>query len=384
MIARTLFSEEHEMFRSSVRKFIEQEMLPNNERWEEEGRVDRSTWLKAGEAGLLCCDVPEAYGGPGCDFLFNAVVIEELARAGLTAPGFTVHSDMVTPYITSFGSEELKQKWLPQMVIGKAIGAVAMTEPSAGSDLQAIRTSARRDGDDYVISGQKVYISNGQNCDVIVLALKTDREAGARGISLILVETDRPGFRRGRNLKKIGLKGQDTSELFFDEVRVPVSNLLGEEGRGFAMLMTKLARERLTQAVRSTVAAEQAVEWTIAYTKERAAFGKTISDFQNTRFKLAELAALNAAGRALVDRCIALYLEDQLDAVDAAMAKLYATDLHFKAVDECLQFFGGYGYMSEYPIARAFIDARVTRITGGAAEIMKQIIGQHLFGGKAR
>lgn len=384
MIERTLFSEEHEMFRESVRKFIVQEMLPSNEQWEEQGQVDRDLWIKAGEAGLLCCDVAEEYGGFGGDFLFNVVVIEELARAGLTAAGFVLHSDMVAPYLTSLASEELKHRWLPEMVAGRAIGAVAMTEPGAGSDLAAIKTYARREGDDYVISGQKVYISNGQLCDLLVLACKTDREAGARGVSLLLVEADRPGFRRGKKLKKIGLKGQDTSELFFDEVRVPASNLLGEEGRGFFALMGKLARERLTQAVRSIVNAETAVAWAVDYTKERKAFGKTISDFQNTRFKLAELTALNAAGRALVDSCIALFLEDRLDPVDAATAKLYATDLHFKAVDECLQFFGGYGYMTEYPIARAFVDARVTRITGGTAEIMKQIISERLFGGKPK
>ena len=379
MIKRTVFAEEHELFRDAVRKFIERELLPHHARWEEQGMVDRQTWLKAGDAGILCCDIAEAYGGAGASFLFNAVVIEELARAGMTGPGFTVHSDMVATYIASFGTEEQKSKWLPKMVTGETIGAVAMTEPSAGSDLKAIRTTATRDGSAYVIKGQKVYISNGQCCDLVVVACKTDREAGARGISLIVVETDRPGFRRGRNLKKIGLKAQDTSELFFDDVRVPVANRLGEEGRGFAMLMTKLARERLTQAIRSITVAEQAVAWTVEYTSERRAFGQAIGDFQNTRFKLAELATLNAAGRALVDRCLEAFLAGELDAVDAATAKLYATDLHFKAVDECLQFFGGYGYMTEYPIARAFIDARITRITGGAAEIMKQIIGQHLF-----
>lgn len=384
MIPRTLFAEEHEIFRDSVRKFVEQELLPNNERWEEQGRVDRDAWLKAGAAGMLCCDVPEAYGGLGVDFLFNVVVIEELARAGLTGPGFVNHSDMVTPYIVSLGSEEIKRKWLPQMVAGEKIGAIAMTEPGAGSDLAAIKTFARRDGDDYVISGQKVYISNGQNCDILVLATKTDREAGAKGVTLFAVEADRPGFRKGQQLRKIGMKSQDTSELFFDEVRVPAANRLGEEGAGFKVLMGKLARERLTQAIRSATAAEAYIEWTVAYTQERHAFGKAIGDFQNTRFKLAELQTLAMAGRALVDRCIALFLEDRLDAVDSATAKLYATDLHFKVADECLQFFGGYGYMAEYPIARAFVDSRVNRITGGAAEIMKQIIAQRMFGGKAK
>jgi alkylation response protein AidB-like acyl-CoA dehydrogenase len=379
MIERSLFAEEHEVFRASVRKFVEQELVPHHERWEEAGRVDREAWRKAGEAGILCCDTAEEYGGPGGDFLYNVVVIEELARAAITGPGFMVHSDMMATYIASFGSEEQKRKWLPKMVSAEVIGALAMTEPGAGSDLKAIRTTAIRDGDDYVINGQKVYISNGQNCDLLVVACKTDPGAGAKGVSLILVEATAPGFKRGKNLKKLGLKAQDTSELFFDDVRVPVSNRLGDENRGFAMLMTKLARERLTQAVRSIVVAEQAIQWTVDYTKERKAFGQTIGDFQNTRFKLAELATLAAAGRTFVDQCIALYLKDKLDAVDAAMAKLYATDLHVKAVDECLQFFGGYGYMLEYPIARAYIDGRVVRIAGGAAEIMKQIIGQRLF-----
>ena len=380
MIKRNIFSEDHELFRESVRKFVEQELVPHHERWEEAGKVDREAWLKAGAAGILCCDAPEDYGGSGADFLYNAVVIEELARAGITGAGFTVHSDMMATYIASFGTAAQKEKWLPKMISGEVIGALAMTEPGAGSDLKAIRTTAVRDGDDYVINGQKVYISNGQNCDLLVVACKTNPAAGARGVSLILVEATRPGFKRGRNLKKIGLKAQDTSELFFDDVRVPVSNLLGEENRGFSLLMTKLARERLTQAIRSIVVAEQAIQWTVEYTKDRKAFDQTIGDFQNTRFKLAELATQTAAGRALVDQWIALFMKDELDPVDAAMAKLYACDLHVKTVDECLQFFGGYGYMLEYPIARAYIDARIVRIAGGAAEIMKQIIGKSLYG----
>lgn len=355
--------------------------MPHHERWEEQGMVDREAWLKAGEAGILCCDVPEEFGGPGADFLYNVVVIEELARAGMTGPGsgFMVHSDMMATYITSFGTQEQKRDWLPQMVTGEVIGALALTEPHAGSDLKEIRCRAVRDGDDYLISGQKVYISNGQGCDLMVVACKTDPDAGARGMSLILVEADREGFRRGKNLKKVGLKAQDTSEMFFDEVRVPKTNLLGEEGGAFPLLMTKLARERLTQAIRSIRVCEAAIGWTVDYTAERQAFGKTIGDFQNTRFTLAELAAATEAGRALVDRCIGLYMDDALDAVDAAKAKLYATDLHCRVVDECLQFFGGYGYMLEYPIARAYTDARISRIAGGAAEVMKHIIGRDLF-----
>lgn len=381
MLKRTLFSSDHEMFRDAVRRFVETELVPHHDRWEAEGMVDRATWRKAGDAGLLCCDVPEAYGGSGADFLYNAVVIEELARAGMTGPGsgFMVHSDMMATYISSFGTEEQKSIWLPKMVSGEVIGALALTEPSAGSDLKAIRTRAVRDGDDYVISGQKVYISNGQQCDLMVVACKTDPDAGARGMSLILVEATREGFRRGRNLKKIGLKAQDTSEMFFDEVRVPVANLLGKEGGAFSLLMTKLARERLTQAIRSIRVAEAAIQWTVDYTSERQAFGGVIGDFQNTRFKLAELATSTEAGRALIDQCMALYMTDELDPVDAAKAKLYATDLHCKVVDECLQFFGGYGYMLEYPIARAYTDARITRIAGGAAEVMKQIISKDMF-----
>jgi acyl-CoA dehydrogenase len=381
MLKRKLFSEDHEHFRESVRRFVDEELVPHHERWEEQGRIDRDTWLKAGAAGLLCCDVPEEYGGPGGDFLYNCVVIEELARAGMTGPGsgFMVHSDMMSTYISSFGTEEQKLKWLPRMVTGEIVGALALTEPAAGSDLKAIRARAVRDGDEYVISGQKVYISNGQSCDLLVVACKTDPAAGAKGLSLILVEADRPGFRRGRNLKKIGLKAQDTSELFFDEVRVPVGNLLGKEGGAFPLLMSKLARERLTQAVRSVRVAEAAIDWTIDYTAQRPAFGQTIGDFQNTRFVLAGLATQTSAGRALVDQCMELYMEDDLGAVDAAKAKLFCTDLHCKVVDECLQFFGGYGYMLEYPIARAYADARITRIAGGAAEIMKQIIGKDMY-----
>jgi acyl-CoA dehydrogenase len=379
MIDRTLFSPEHELFRTTVRRFIAEELAPHHAAWEEAGMVSREAWKNAGSAGLLCADVACEYGGAGADFLFNIVIIEEMANAGITAPGFIIHSEMVAPYIVAFGTEAQKRRWLPQMVTGESIGAVAMTEPSAGSDLKAIRTRAVRDGDEYVITGQKVYISNGQLANLAIVACKTDPDAGARGISLIVVETDRPGFRRGRNLKKIGVKGQDTSEIFFDGVKVPCDNLLGTEGRGFSMLMMKLARERLCQAARGIASAEAAINWTVDYTSERKAFDQTIGDFQNTRFKLAELATRTAAGRTLIDHCIDRFLRDGLDSVDAAMAKLYATDLHCDVVNECLQFFGGYGYILEYPIARAYIDARITRIAGGAAEIMKQIIGNRLF-----
>jgi acyl-CoA dehydrogenase len=376
---RSLFSPEHEMFRDSVAAFAERELVPHHAKWEEQKKVPRDVWKKAGEAGLLCPDTPEEYGGFGADWLYNVVVIEELAKRGLSGPGFMVHSEMVAPYLRKWGSDALKSKWLPAMVAGEAIGAVAMTEPGAGSDLKEIRTRAVRDGDDYIISGQKTYISNGQNCDFVLLACTTDPAAKARGVSIIVVEADRAGFVRGRNLDKIGLKAQDTSELFFEDVRVPAGNRLGDEGGGFSMLMSKLAHERLTQAVRSICVAEAAIEWTVAYTSERKAFGGAIADFQNTQFVLAQLAAETTASRVFTDWCIARHMEGALDPVDAAKVKLVVTDLHNKVVNDCLQFFGGYGYMLEYPIARAYIDARITRIAGGAAEVMKQIIARDLF-----
>lgn len=380
MLKRRLFSDEHEMFRDAVRKFIEREIVPHHARWEEDGIVPRDLWRKAGEAGLLCTNIPEQYGGLGAGFLYNVVITEELARAGASGPGFVVHSDLVAPYISTFGTEEQKRRWLPGMVSGEVIAALGMTEPGAGSDLKAIRTRAVRDGDEYVINGQKVYISNGQLCDVIVLACKTDPEAGARGMSFILVESDRPGFVRGRNLAKIGLKAQDTSELFFNDVRVPASNLLGKEGGAFAMAMHKLAEERLAIAISAITTVETAIGWTVEYTQGRKAFGQRIADFQNTRFKLAELSAQASALRVYVDACIAEHLEGGLDVVEAAKAKMLCTELQCRSVDECLQFFGGYGYMLEYPIARAYIDARVRRIAGGTSEMMREIIGRDLFG----
>lgn len=380
--ARSLFSAEHHQFRETVKRFVEEELVPYHAEWEKEGVVPRDVWRRAGEVGLLCPNIPAEYGGFGADWLYNVVVIEELAKAGITGPGFMVHSEMVAPYILSWGTEELKQEWLPKMVAGEAIGALGLTEPGAGSDVKEISTRAVRDGDRYVINGQKVYISNGQLCDIVVTACKTDPAAGARGVSLIAVECDQPGFQRGRNLDKIGLKAQDTSELFFDNVTAPVTNRLGEEGKGFSMMMTKLAQERLTQAVRSICVAEAAIQWTVDYTSERKAFGGTIANFQNTQFVLAELAAETLSARVFTDWCIARFMEGKLTPVEAAKVKLLVTNLHCKVVDQCLQFFGGYGYMTEYPIARAYIDARITRIAGGAAEVMKQIIGRDLFAGK--
>jgi alkylation response protein AidB-like acyl-CoA dehydrogenase len=379
--SRSLFSAEHEAFRDSVRRFVDEELAPHHADWEDAQIVPRAVWRRAGELGLLCPNMPPEYGGLGADWLFNVVVIEELARAGLSGPGsgFMVHSEMVAPYILAGGSEALKAEWLPRMVTGEAIGALAITEPGAGSDAKAIRTRATREGDDYVIDGQKIYISNGQNADLFITACKTDPTAGAKGVSLIVVDGRAPGVARGRNLKKIGLKAQDTSEIFFAGVRAPVGARLGEEGRGFAMMMTKLARERLTQAVRSICVAEAAIAWTVDYTRERKAFDGTIADFQNTQFTLAHLSAETSALRVFTDWCVARFMRGELTPVEAAKAKLLVTDLHCKVVDQCLQFFGGYGYMLEYPIARAYIDARITRIAGGASEVMKQIIARDLF-----
>ena len=379
MIPRTIFTPEHESFRDTVRRFIETEVTPHHAEWEKVGQVPRSLWKKAGELGLLCVNAPEAYGGQGADFLYSAILIEEMARAGATGPTFYLHSDIVAPYLVDFGTEAQKAKWLPRMATGDVVVALGMSEPSGGSDVQNIRTQAIRDGDEYVINGQKVFTTNGHSADLLLLACKTDPTQKAKGVSLILVETDRAGFTRGRKLEKIGCKAQDTSELFFSDLRVPVSNLLGTEGGGFGIMMTQLAGERLIQAIRAVSASEAAIEWTLAYAVERKMFGQTLADFQNTRFSLANLHAQVLAQRVFVDRCMQLHADGKLDAVDAASCKLVTTDLQFKVMDECLQFFGGWGYMWEYPIARAFADARMCRIGGGTAEVMKQIIANSLL-----
>jgi long-chain-acyl-CoA dehydrogenase len=379
MIPRTLFSGDHDMFRDSARRFIAREIMPFHNEWEKVGMVPRELWRQAGQAGLLCTNVPEEYGGPGADFLYNVVLAEELGRAGATGPGFMVHSDMVATYILTFGTAEQKKKWLPGMVSGELIGALGLTEPDCGSDLKELRTRAVRDGDDYVINGQKTYISNGQICDLIVLACKTDPAAGAKGVSLIVVETTTVGFERGRRLEKLGFKAQDTSELFFRDMRVPATNRLGAEGAGFKMAMHKLAQERLILSANAVAVSEAALGWTIEYTRGRKAFGKPIADFQNTRFKVAELTAQVQSARIFVDRCIELALTEKLDGTDAAMLKLVTTELQCKVVDECLQFFGGYGYMLDSPIAHAYIDSRVRRITGGSSEVMREIIGRKIF-----
>ncbi|CAG2145979.1 acyl-CoA dehydrogenase family protein [Cupriavidus numazuensis] len=375
---RTALREDHEQFRDQVRKFVQREIAPHHHAWEKTGQVPRETWLKAGREGLLLCAIPEEYGGGGGDFGHSIVVIEELMRVLASGPGFPLHSDIVAPYILAYGTEEQRQRWLPAMARGEKIGAIAMTEPGIGSDLKSVRTTARRDGDSYVLSGQKTFITNGANSDVVIVVCKTDPSAGTRGISLIVVEAGTPGFTKGPLLEKIGLKAQDTCELFFDDVRVPAANLLGEEGKGFGYLMHQLAQERLMIAVRSPTVMEAMLEETIAYTKSRKAFGQPVFDLQNTRFKLAEIKAKTVACRVFVDHCIALHFEKKLSPDMAAMAKLYATEAQGQAVDELLQLHGGYGFMREYPVARAFVDSRVQRIYGGTSEIMKEIISRSL------
>ncbi|RZT94927.1 acyl-CoA dehydrogenase [Rivibacter subsaxonicus] len=377
-IERTLFSEEHRQFRDTVRRFMEQDVVPHHEAWEEQGYVDRAVWLKAGENGFLCPTMPEEVGGAGVDRLFSVVLFEEQFRVNATGLGFGLHSEIVAPYLLHYGSEDLKQRYLPRMASGEMIGAIAMSEPAAGSDLQGVRATAVRHGDHYLLNGSKTFITNGWLCDLVIVVAKTDPALGAKGISLFVVDTTMPGFSKGKRLKKVGMKAQDTSELFFDNVRVPVENLLGAEGSGFASLMQELPWERMQIAITSMASAEAALEWTLAYTRERKAFGQEVFKFQNTRFTLAELATEVQIGRVFVDRCIELVLKNQLDTATASMAKSWCTDLQFKVLDACVQLHGGYGYMWEYPIARAWADARVQRIYGGTNEIMKEVISRSL------
>ncbi|MQA63448.1 MAG: acyl-CoA dehydrogenase [Actinophytocola sp.] len=366
-------------FRDMARTFCQKELTPHQERWASEKQVDRELWNKAGEVGLLCLSIPEAYGGGGGTFAHEAVLYEEQAYAGDGAWGVSVHNGIVAHYLLEYASEEKKQEWLPKFASGEMVGAVAMTEPGTGSDLQGIKTRAVRDGDEYVINGAKTFITNGAQCGLVVVAVKTDPDAGAAGVSLIAVETDTPGFRRGRVLDKVGLKGQDTAELFFDDVRVPVVNLLGDaEGQGFIQLMQQLPQERLIIAVTAVAGMAAALEQTLEYTKDRTAFGRPIFGFQNTKFKLAEVATEVAVTRAFVDQCIERHLKGELDVQGAAMAKLWATERVNRVMDECLQLFGGYGYMTEYPIARGWADVRISRIFGGTSEIMKEIISRTL------
>lgn len=379
MLPRQLFNDQHEAFREMVRKFYEKEVIPHTEKYEQQQHIDRELWNKAGELGLLCATMPEAYGGSGVDRLYSMILIEEQAYAGDSATGFSLHSDIVANYILNFGNETQKQQWLPKMATGEVVTAIAMTEPGTGSDLQAVRTSAVLEGDEYVINGSKIFITNGYLCDTAIAVCKTGHsEKGSANLSLIMVEADRAGFSKGKPLKKIGMKGQDTCELFFDNVRVPKENLLGQEGMGFMMLMKELAWERLIVAIICQAGAEAAFAHTVKYTKERQAFGKPISAFQNTRFKLAELRTEIEICRAYLDRCMQLQLIQKLGVDAAAAAKYKISELYSKVVDECLQLHGGYGYMLEYPIARAYLDNRANRIYAGTNEIMKELISRSL------
>jgi len=378
MIPRTLFSPEHETFRDSVRRFMDTEVKPNDDRWQEQGYVDRDVWQKAGANGFLCPTMPEEYGGAAADRRYSVILMEEQARANNTSIGFSLHSEIVAPYLNRYGSEVLKKKYLPKMATGELIGAIAMTEPGTGSDLQSVKTSAIRKGDKYVVNGSKTFITNGWNADLVIVVAKTDPTKGAKGTSLIVVDTTMKGFTKGRRLKKMGLKGQDTAELFFDNVEVPAENLLGQEGNGFIYLMQELPWERMQIALSAVAKTEAAIEWTMDYVRERKAFGKPVASFQNTRFKLAEAATQVQVARVFVDKCIELLLEGKLDAATAAMAKYWVSDLEGKIIDECLQLHGGYGFMWEFPIARAYVDARVARIYGGTNEIMKEVISRSI------
>ena len=379
MLPRNLFNTEHEAFRETVRKFYAKEVVPNIEKYEQQQHVDRELWNKAGTMGLLCATMPEAYGGSGVDRLYSMILIEEQAYAMDSSTGFSLHSDIVANYINNFGNEAQKHYWLTRMASGETVTAIAMTEPGTGSDLQAVRTTAVLDGDDYIINGSKIFITNGYLCDMAIVVCKTgDSEKGSANLSLIIVEADRAGFSKGKPLNKIGMKGQDTCELFFDHVRVPKENLLGMEGMGFMMLMKELAWERMLVAIICQAGAEAALAHTVQYTKERKAFGKTVSSFQNTRFKLAELRTEIDFCRAYLDRCMQLQLEESLGIDAAAAAKYKISEMFSKVVDECLQLHGGYGYMMEYPIARAYIDDRANRIYAGTNEIMKELISRSL------
>jgi acyl-CoA dehydrogenase len=372
--------EELDLLEHASRQFFEQECAPHYEAWEEAGIVDRSAWEKAGEQGLLCAEIPEAFGGAGGSFFHDAVIARQMGLTGIDGFGMMLHNAIVAPYILHYGSEEQKKRWLPRMASGELIGAIAMTEPGAGSDLQGIKTQARKDGNHYVINGQKTFITNGQLANLIIVVAKTDPTQGAKGTSLFVVETDEvEGFRRGRNLDKIGLKANDTSELFFDDVRVTADHLLGaQEGQGFYQLMGQLPQERLLIAVQAQARVERAVAETIAYAKERKAFGKPIIDFQNTQFTLAEAKTAATVIKVFVDHCTERLVKGTLDAATASMAKYWVTDLQSKIIDDCLQLHGGYGYMNEYPIARMFRDSRVERIYGGTNEIMKLLIARSL------
>tara|TARA_B100000886_G_C20407668_1_gene485573 strand:- start:252 stop:1394 length:1143 start_codon:yes stop_codon:yes gene_type:complete len=379
MIPRNLYDSDHEIFRQSVRKFIETQAVPHHDEWEKDGMVSNDIWLEAGAQGFLCPTVSEEYGGVEADFKYNCIVNEEIARSGCTGLGWTLHSDIAVPYIERYGTDFQKQKYLPKCVSGELITAIAMSEPGAGSDLQGAKTTAVLHGDHYILNGSKTFITNGQKSGLVIVVAKTDVNAGSKGISLFLVESEFEGFSKGKNLEKLGMKAQDTSELFFQDVKVPKENLLGEEGRGFIYLMQDLPQERLSIAVGAIANAQALLESTISYTKERKAFGAPIASFQNTQFKLAELSAEISSAEVFLDRCTELLLNDELDTVTASKLKLVATDLQCKVADECLQLHGGWGYMWEYPVCRAFADSRVQRIYGGSNEIMKLIISRELM-----
>ena len=379
---RTIYNEEQKLFQQSVRDFVAKEITPNNAKWEKAQMVSRESWLKFGEAGYLCMQIDEEYGGLGIkDFRYNAIITEELGRTGAAGPavGYPLHSDIVTPYIDHYGNEATKKKYLPKLISGEWIAAIAMTEPGAGSDLQNIRTTAVDKGDYYLVNGSKTFITNGYLSDVVVTAVKTDPTKGAKGTSLLLLDTSMKGFTKGKPFEKIGLHAQDTCELFFENVEVPKANLLGKEGEGFKYMMTELSQERLLVGLSAIAAAEGVLEKTVQYTKERMAFGKPIAELQNTRFKLAEVATEVTIGRSFADRCVELHTEKKLDQSTASMCKYWLTDLQGKAADECLQLHGGYGYIWEYAVARAWADARVQRIYAGTNEIMKELIARNVL-----
>ncbi|MCU1600973.1 MAG: putative acyl-CoA dehydrogenase [Frankiales bacterium] len=376
---RSLYESEHDAFRDSVRAFCEKQIAPHHPDWEKAGIVPRELWIEAGKQGFLGTDVPEQYGGGGVkDFRYNAVVGEEVTRVGGSGVGFTLHNDVVAPYLLKLGTDEQKERWLPGFCSGELITAIAMTEPGTGSDLQGIKTSAKKDGDDWVVNGSKTFITNGINADLVIVVAQTDPSAGARGFSLLVIERDMPGFGRGRNLEKVGMKAQDTAELFFDNVRVPGTNLLGTEGMGFLHLLDCLPHERLSIAVVAVAAARKVLDMTVDYCKERKAFSKPIGSFQNTRFVLAELETEVCIAEQYIDRAVSEHNAGRFDVKDAAMAKWWTTELQTKVVDRCVQLHGGYGYMLEYPVAKAYIDCRVQTIYGGTTEIMKEIIGRSL------
>ena len=378
MIERTLFSPDHELFRDSFRRFMEREIAPHHEAWEEQGYVDRELWRKAGRNGFLCLTMPQEYSGAAGDKLYSVVQMEELARGGFSGVGFGLHSEIVAPYILHYGTGEQKQRYLPKLASGEMVGAIAMSEPAAGSDLQGIRSTAIRQGDgSYLLNGSKTFITNGWHADLVIVVAKTNPVAGAKGTSLLLVERGMRGFETGKRLKKMGLKAQDTSELFFDNCSVPASSLLGGaafENKGFICLMEQLPWERMQIAVTAVAASQAAIDWTVQYVKERKVFGQPLAAYQNTRYKLAELQTEVQVARVFVDKCCDLVNQDRLDTATASMAKYWTTDLQCKVMDECVQLHGGYGYMWEYPITRAYADARVQRIYGGTNEIMKEVI----------